>query len=319
MTGQAHFMQRRHLLAAACAAPLLPRYAFAADPALRMLVGATPGGGTDLVARAAAQELKTRLNRVVTVENRPGAAGNIAAAAVAKEADTLLLCYASHAINASLFPSLPFDPLRDFTPLSQIARSPLLLVVKPDCPANNFAELQALARKRPMSIGVAGLGSVNHLAGEMIKKQGGMDLLSVPYKGTGPALVDVMGGTIDMVLSNVASAQELVEGKRLKVVGVSTAQRVAAYPTVAPIAEVIPGFDYVSWYGLLGRAGMKPQDAEAIGSAARAAVASDAMRKHLQSEGMEPVGSTPAEFARFLRDEVERWRRVVALTGAKPA
>jgi tripartite-type tricarboxylate transporter receptor subunit TctC len=312
-------MQRRHLITAACAAPLLPRFAFAAETALRVLVGATPGGGTDLVARAAAQELKVRLNRPVTVENRPGAAGNIAAAAVTKEADTLLLCYASHAINPSLFPTLPFDPLRDFTPLSLIARSPLLLVVKADSPVNNFAQLQALARKRQMSIGVAGLGSVNHLAGEMMKKQGGMDLISAPYKGTGPALVDVMAGVIDMVLSNVSSAQELVEGKRLKVIAVSTAQRVAAYPNAEPIADVLPGFDYVSWYGLLGRAGMKPQDAETIGAAARAAVASEAMRKHLRSEGMDPVGSTPAEFSRFLQAEVERWRKVVALTGAKVA
>ena len=312
-------MHRRHLIAATCAASFLPKAAFAADPTLRILVGATPGGGTDLVARAAAHELKARLNRQVTVENRPGAAGNIAAAAVAKEPDTLLLCYASHAINPSLFASLPFDAMRDFTPLSQIAQSPLLLVVRPDLPATNFGELQALAKKRQMSIGVAGLGSVNHLAGEMMKKQGGMDLLSVPYKGTGPALVDVMGGSLDMVLSNSASAQELVEGKRLKVLAVSTAKRVAAYPTAAPIADVIPGFDYVSWYGLLGRAGMKRQEAEAVAAAARAAVASDGMRKHLQSEGMEPVGSSPAEFTRFLVSEIERWRTVVALTGAKSA
>jgi len=312
-------MQRRHLLAAACAAPLLPLHALAADNTLRILVGATPGGGTDLVARAAGQELRNRLSRPVTVENRPGAAGNIAASIVAKEADTLLLCYASLAINASLFPSLPFDPLRDFTPLSQIAKSPLLLVVKPELPANNFVELQALARKRSLSIGVAGLGSVNHLAGEMLRKQGGMELLSVPYKGTGPALVDVMGGTIDMVLSNVASAQELVEGKRLKVLAVSTAQRVAAYPMAAPIADVISGFDYVSWYGLLGRVGMKPQEVESISAAIRQAVSGEGMRKHLLSEGMEPIGSTPAEFSRFLRDDVERWRKVVALTGAKPS
>jgi tripartite-type tricarboxylate transporter receptor subunit TctC len=312
-------MQRRHLIAATCAAPLLPRFAFAAETALRVLVGATPGGGTDLIARAVAQEFRVRLNRTVTVENRPGAAGNIAAAAVAKDADALLLCYASHAINPSLFPTLPFHPMRDFTLLSLIAKSPMLLVVKPDSPANNFAELQALAKKRQMSIGVGGLGSVNHLAGEMMKKQGGMDLLSVPYKGTGPALVDVMGGVIDMVLSNVASAQELVEGKRLKVIAVSTAQRVPAYPNAEPIADVLPGFDYVSWYGLLGSAGMKPQDAEAIAAAARAAVASEAMRKHLRSEGMDPVGSSPAEFSRFLLAEVERWRKVVALTGAKAA
>lgn len=309
-------MQRRHFVAA-CTLPLLAGRVLAADSPLRILVGATPGGGTDLVARAAAQELKTRLQRTITVENRPGAAGNIAAAAVAKEQDALLLCYPSHAINASLFPTLPFDPIKDFTPLSLIARSPLLLVARPDFPANNFPELQALAKKRSVSIGVAGIGSANHLAGEMMKKQGELNMISAPYKGAVPALTDAMGGQVDLVLSNVASAQELIAGKRLKVLAVSTAQRVPAYRDAAPIAEVLPGFDYSSWYGLLGRAGMKPQDVEAIGSATAAAVRSEAMRKHLQTEGLEPVGSTPAEFSRFLQQEVERWRKVVTLTGAK--
>ena len=311
-------MQRRHFVAA-CALPFVAGRVLAADPALRILVGAPPGGGTDLVARAAALELTGRLRRTITVENRPGAAGNIAAAQVAKDPDALLLCYTSHAINPSLFPSLPFDPIKDFTPLSLVARSPLLLVARPDFPASTFPELQALAKKRSVSIGIAGIGSANHLASEMLRKQGGMDLLSVSYKGAVPALTDAMGGQIDLVLSNVASAQALVAGRKLKVLAVSTAQRVAAYPDAAPIADVLSGFDYSSWYGLLGAAAMKPQDVEAVGAATAAAVRSDTMRKHLQTEGLEPVGSTPAEFARFLQQEVERWRKVVALTGAKVA
>ena len=311
-------MQRRHFVAASALSFLAGRV-LAADTALRILVGAPAGGGTDLVARAAALELSGRLRRTITVENRSGAAGNIAAAQVAKDPDALLLCYTSHAINPSLFSSLPFDPIKDFTPLSLVARSPLLLVARPDFPASSFPELQALAKKRTVSIGIAGLGSANHLASEMLRKQGGVDLLSVPYKGAVPALTDAMGGQIDLVLSNVASAQALVAGKKLKVLAVSTAQRVAAYPEAAPIAEVLAGFDYSSWYGLLGAASMKPQDVEAIGAATAAAARSEAMRKHLQSEGLEPVGSTPAEFARFLQQEVERWRKVVALTGAKVA
>ncbi|MBK6007223.1 tripartite tricarboxylate transporter substrate binding protein [Ramlibacter ginsenosidimutans] len=311
-------MQRRHFLAAS-ALPLLAGRVLAADSALRILVGAPPGGGTDLVARAAAQELSGRLHRTITVENRPGAAGNIAAAQVAKDPDALLLCYTSHVINPSLFASLPFDPIKDFTPLSLVARSPLLLVARPDFPASTFPELQALAKKRSVSIGIAGIGSANHLASEMLRKQGGMELLSVSYKGAVPALTDAMGGQIDLVLSNVASAQTFVAARKLKVLAVSTAQRVAAYPDAAPIADVLPGFDYSSWYGLLGAAGMKPQDVEAIGAATALAVRSEAMRRHLQSEGLEPVGSTPAEFARFLQQEVERWRKVVALTGTKVA
>lgn len=311
-------MQRRHF-AAAVAAQLLAGRVCAADSPLRILVGAPPGGGTDLVARSAAQELAGRLRRTITVDNRPGAAGNIAASAVAKDRDALLLCYTSHAINPSLFTSLPFDPVRDFTPLSLVARSPLLLVARQDFPASSFPEVQALARKRSLSIGIAGIGSANHLASEMLRKQGGMDLVSAAYKGAVPALTDAMGGQIDLVLSNVASAQSLVASKRLKVLAVSTAQHVAAYPNAAPIADVLPGFDYSSWYGLLGAAGMRPQDTEAIGAAIAAAVGSDGLRKHLQTEGLDPVGSTPAEFARFLQQEVERWRKVVAVTGAKIA
>lgn len=315
-------MQRRHFLAAAGAMGCsLSGRAFAAtEPTGRILVGATPGGGTDLVARSLATELGARLQRQFIVENRPGAAGNIAAGAVAKaepDLGSLLVCYTSHAINASLFPKLPFDPLKDFTALSLVARSPLLLVTRPDFPAASLRELLASAKGRPLSIGVAGVGSANHLAGEMLKTQAGLTAVSVPYKGAGPALTDAMSGQVDLVFSNVASAQELVKGGRLKVLAVSTAQRVAAYPQAAPVADVFPGFDYGSWYGLLGPAGIKPADAQRVASAARAAVNGDAMRKHLTTEGLEPVGSTSAEFATFLQDEVERWRKVVQLTGAK--
>lgn len=317
-------MQRRHFLAAAGAACCATGRAFAADPSTRLYVGATPGGGTDLVARALATELGPRLQRQFIVDNRPGAAGNIAAGAVAKaDADlgSLLVCYTSHAINASLFPKLPFDPLKDFTALSLIARSPLLLVTRPDFPASSLRELLASSKRaqNQLSIGVAGVGSANHLAGEMLKTQAGISAVSVPYKGAGPALTDAMSGQVDLVFSNVASAQELIKGGKLKVLAVSTAQRVAAYPDAAPVAEQFPGFDYGSWYGLLGPAGIKPADAQRVAAAARAAATGEAMRKHLMTEGLEPVGSSAAEFAAFLQEEVERWRKVVQLTGAKVA
>ncbi|URI06674.1 tripartite tricarboxylate transporter substrate-binding protein [Aquincola tertiaricarbonis] len=317
-------MQRRHFLAAASASgwALAGRALAAGEPGSRILVGATPGGGTDLVARSLAAELGPRLQRQFIVENRPGAAGNIAAGAVAKaepDLSSLLVCYTSHAINASLFPKLPFDPLKDFTALSLVARSPLLLVTRPDFPAASLRELLASAKSRQgqLSIGVAGVGSANHLAGEMLKTQAGIAAVSVPYKGAGPALTDAMSGQVDLVFSNVASAQELIKGGKLKVLAVSTAQRVAAYPNAAPVAELFAGFDYGSWYGLLGPAGIKPADAQRVAAAARAAVSGEAMRKHLTTEGLEPVGSTSAEFASFLQDEVERWRKVVQLTGTK--
>lgn len=315
-------MNRRDFIgtaaAAGASAMALPAWA---EARTQILVGAPPGGGTDLVARTLAQELAPRLGRSCIVDNRPGAAGNIAAGVVAKaepDLGMLLVCYTSHAINASLFPKLPFDPLKDFTPLSLMARSPLLLVTRPDFGAANVRELIANGKGKRLSIGVAGVGSANQLAGEMLRAQSGIDMVSIPYKGAGPALTDAMGGQVDLVFSNVASAQELIKAGKLKLLAVSTAQRVAAYPNAAPVAEVLPGFDYASWYGLLGPAGIKPADVSKVAQAVKAAMAADQMRQRLSSEGLEPVGSTGPEFAAFLQTEVERWRKVVQSTGAKP-
>lgn len=318
-------MKRRSLLGALGAPWILGAAGVAAaqEAHTRILVGATPGGGTDLVARTLANALGPRLQRHCIVENRPGAAGNIAAAAVAKaepDLGTLLVCYTSHAINASLFSKLPFDPVKDFTPLSLVARSPLLLVARPDFAAGSVRELIALgaSKQRRFSIGIAGVGSANQLAGEMLRMQSGIDMVSVPYKGAGPALTDAMGGQIDLVFSNVASAQELVKAGKLKVLAVSSAARMAAYPQVMPVAEVLPGFDYGSWYGLLGPAGVKPADGARVAAAVKAAMAADQMRQQLAAEGLEPIGSTGAEFAAFLPQEIDRWRKVVVATGAKP-
>jgi len=294
----------------------------------RLLVGATPGGGTDLVARALAQELAARLKRHFIVDNKPGAAGNLAAGAVAKaEADgsALLLCYTSHAINAALFAKLPFDPLKDFSPLSLVASSPLMLVGRPGLKARNLRELLALASAQakagaaPFSMAVAGVGSANHLAGEMLRVEAGLELTSVPYKGATPAVADVMGGQVDLMFSNMATVQQLARAGKVQPLAISTAQRLAAFPDVAPVADVLPGFDYSAWYGLLGPAGMTPEVSGQLATAAKAALTAPEVQQRLLSEGLVPIGSTPAEFGQFLRQEIARWTRVVALTGAKPA
>lgn len=292
----------------------------------RLLVGATPGGGTDLVARALAQELATRLKRNFVVDNRPGAAGNLAAGAVAKadaDGSTLLLSYTSHAINAALFPKLPFDPVKDFTPLSLVASSPLMLVARPTLKAGNLRELVAESRGKAgasqLSIAVAGVGSANHLAGEMLRVEAGLDLVSVPYKGAAPAVADVMGGQVDLLFSNMATVQQLVRAGKVKALAISTAQRLASFPDVAPVADVLPGFDYSSWYGLFGPAGMAPELAAQMAAAAKASLASPEFQQRLLSEGLTPIGSTPAEFGQFIRQEIVRWTKVVATTGARPA
>ncbi|KJK24710.1 MFS transporter [Burkholderiaceae bacterium 16] len=317
-------MQRRDFLALLSAALLIPPDLRAATTVTKLLVGATPGGGTDIVARSLAMELESRLGRTFIVDNKPGAAGNIAAGAVAKaepDGSTLLLSYTSHAINPSLFQKLPFDTLKDFTPISLIANSPLILVARPSLKAGNLRDVIALAKAQPghLSLAVAGVGSANHLAGEMLKAEAGVDIVSVPYKGAGPAVADVVGGQADLLLGNVATVQPLLSAGKLKAIAVSTPQRLQAFPDVAPIAEVVPGFDYSSWYGLFGPANMPPDLVRQIEKAARAAVASPVMRQRLLKEGLVPVGSSAQDFAQFVRKEIDRWAKVVAVTHTKVA
>jgi tripartite-type tricarboxylate transporter receptor subunit TctC len=322
-------VNRRRLIALANALMLAPGGLLSLGKALaqaqvtKVLVGATPGGGTDIVARAIALELGKRLDRTFVVDNRPGAAGNIAALATAKaepDGNTLLLSYTSHAINASLYDNLPFDPVKDFTPISQIASSPAMLVARPSFKANNVAELIALAKTQPgkLNVAVAGIGSANHLAGEMLKRDAGIDIVGVPYKGTGPAIQDVVAGQIDLVFAGVATVQTLIKGGRLKALAVTSPKRLPAYPDVPAIAEVLPGYEYSSWYGLFGPAKLPPEMVDKLARAARAALASPEMAKRLVDEGLVPVGSSPAEFQKFVASEIVRWGKVVVATGAKP-
>ena len=316
-------MFRRDFLAlSATVAGLTSIGAQAQQSTIRLLVGATPGGGTDIVARALAIEMTARLGQQFVVENRGGAAGNIAALAVARAApdgNTFLLSYTSHAINPSLYPSMPFDTLKDFTPLSGIASLPAILVGRNTLKANNIKELIALAKAEPgkLNMAIAGLGSANHLAGEMLKRDAGIDFVSVPYKGTGPALADVVSGQIDLSFGGVATVQQLIKGGMLKPLAVTSAQRLAAYPDVPTIAEVLPGYAYSSWYGLFGPANMSQALVAKVSSAARAAVASEAMQKRFKDEGLVPMGTGPVEFDKFVRNEITRWGKVVTATGAK--
>ncbi len=312
-------MQRRDFLALLSAALVLPHDLHAAPAVTKLLVGATPGGGTDIVARSLAADLERRLKHPFIVENRGGAAGNIAAVAVAKaepDGATLLLSYTSHAINPALFEKKPFDPLKDFTPISLIASSPLILVARPGFEASNMRELIALAKGRPgkLSLAVAGVGSANHLAGEMLKHEANIDIVSVPYKGAGPAVADVVGSQADLLLGNVATVQPLLQAGKIKGLAVSSPHRLPAFPDLAPIADVIPNFDYRSWYGLLGPAGMAPDTVRQLEAACAAAVASPAMRGRLTREGLDPVGNNAAQFTQFLQAEIARWAKVVSVT-----
>ena len=314
-------MKRRDILLSSAA--LLAAGAHAQATPTRILVGAPAGGSTDTLARTLAAELGRLLGRTVIVENRPGAGGNIAADAVAKAApdgNTLLMSFTSHAINASLYPSLPFDPVRDFTPLTCVATSPSVLVAHPSVPAKDVRELIALAKAKPgkLNFAIGAMGSSLHLAGDLFKLQSGVFIVNIPYRGTAPAIQDVIAGQVELMFAAIGNAQAQVKAGKLKALGVTSARRLPALPDVPAIAEVLPGYESSAWFGLFGPARMTPELTRRVSDAARQAIATPDVRKRLESEGSVPVGNSPEEFSKFVQGEIQRWARVVKFSGAKP-
>ncbi|MEJ5988684.1 tripartite tricarboxylate transporter substrate binding protein [Ramlibacter sp. PS3R-8] len=313
---------RRVVLVAGALAALRVQ-AQGSQQAVRILVGAPPGGTTDTMARALAAELGRVLGRTVVVENRPGAGGNIAAELVAKAApdgNTLLMSFTSHAINASLYPTLPFDPVKDFTPLTMVSTTPALLVAHPSVPANNLKELIALLKGRPgqLNFAIGALGSSVHLAGEAFKMMSGTYVVNIPYKGTAPAIQDVLAGQVQLMFANIGNAQAHVRAGKLKALGVTSPARLAAFPDVPAIAEALPGYQSSAWFGLFGPARMPADLVKRTSDAARQAVGSAEVKRRIESEGATPVGNAPEEFGRFVQEEIKRWAKVVKYSGAKP-
>jgi len=316
------------LFAQLCAAiALLSLHAARAEdyPArpIKILVGATAGGTTDTMARAIAEPMAAALKQPVVVENRPGAGGNLAAAAVAKSAPdgyTLLVSFSSHTINASLYPSLPYDPVADFTPITMIARVPSLLVGRPDLAAKDLKALIALARAQPhkLTIGIGGIGSSLHLAGEKFKLMTGIDLLNVPYKGTAPALTDLLGGQIDLMFISMVTGAEQVRAGKLRAYGVTSEARQPAFPDLPAIGEAVPGFESTAWFGVFAPAKLPDAITAKLQAAIVAALAEPRLREQLKREGAVSVGSSPGEFAAFVREDIARWAPVVKASGATP-
>jgi len=328
-------MQRRRTLAtlatlstlAATGAPLRAFAQAAATPSaqgpIRIWVGAPPGGSTDTLAREIAPEMGRQLGRTVIIENKSGAGGNLAADHVAKSAPDgshLLLSFTSHTINATLYPKLPYDPVADFTPLTMVATSPSVLVANPSLPVKDVRELIAYAKARPgqLSFAIGGIGSSLHLAGEALKLKAGLFIVNIPYRGTAPAVADVVAGNVPLMFAAVGNARGLVQSGRLKALGVTSPKRLPQFPDAPAIAEVLPGFESSAWFGLFGPAKMPPDLVKRIADAARAAIATEAMRKRLEADGGTPVGNTPEEFAAFVRADVPRWAQLVRYSGAKP-
>ena len=314
-------MERRHFLASMAAATILPTWAHAQSTPVRIVVGAPPGGGTDSLARTLAAELSRIAGGTFLVENRPGAGGNIAAQYVANAApdgSTLLLCYTSHAINATLYSNLGFDPVSSFTPVSYVASAPSILCAHPSVAANDMPGLIALARQSPgkLNIALPGIGSAGHLGAEVLKMMAGIDMVSVPYKGTAPAMNDVVGGQVDMMFAGLALARGQLDDKRLKPLGLSSRDPLADFPQAIPIDRTLPGYDFSAWYGLLGPAGMDKRIADAYSVGVREGLENEKSRNRLRHEGMLVTASTPESFNTFLASEIQRWGAVVKASGA---
>jgi tripartite-type tricarboxylate transporter receptor subunit TctC len=290
---------------------------------IKLLVGASPGGTTDTMARAIAQPLSVSLGKPVLVENRPGAGGNLAADAVAKSAPdgyTLLVSFTSHTINATLYPKLPFDPVADFTPISMISTVPSLLVGNPKLPAQDLKDLIAMAKAKPdtLTIAIGGIGSSLHLAGDQFKMMADVRILNVPYKGTAPALTDVLGGQVDMMFISLVTGSAQVRAGKLRAYGVTTAQRQPSFPDLPAIGEVVKGFESTAWFGVFGPAHLPAEITDKLNAAIVAALKDPKLRTQLENEGAAPAPMSAADFAAFVRDDVQRWAPIVKQSGTRP-
>ena len=317
-----------HLAATAAVASLAPWLARAqADwpsKAIRFVVPFAPGGSSEIVARATAAEMAKLLGQSVFVDNKPGGAGNVAMGEVARADDqhTVILGHiGTLAVNPFIFDKLPYDPLKAFRPISLLSKVPSLYVVRPDLPAKDLKEFIALAKAKPGSLnyGSAGNGSAGHLAMEYLKMASGTFMLHVPYRGTGPQLTDLMGGRLDGAAVGAPAVLQFIKTGKLRCIATGTSQRLAQLPDVATVAEQgYPGFEMTQWYGLLAPASLPQAHADKLAAAAAKAVRSPEAVKLLESEAALTVGSTSAEFARFIEQEQQRWKPVIGRAKIKP-
>lgn len=290
---------------------------------VRIVVGFGPGGGTDLAARAIAQKLGDAFGTSFVVDNRPGAAGNLAGDIVAKanpDGYTVLMANSTIAIPG-LFRKLSFDVRRDFTPLSLIALGPSVLVVNPGLAASDVKSLVAMARGRPgqLTYGSGGVGNITHLAMELLMASTGTQMIHVPYKGGAPSVVGLISGEVMTLFTSIPTALPQIQAGKMRAIGVSISRRSPALPTVPTIAESgVPGYYAASWYGLLLPAGVPQPIVDALSREIVAAMQVPAIRDGMIRQGFDPVGNSPAEYRGFITEEIPRWDKVVKSAGIKP-
>jgi tripartite-type tricarboxylate transporter receptor subunit TctC len=303
-----------------CFAAATPRYP---DKPLRFVVPFAPGGGADLLARLVGAKAAETLGQQVVIDNRTGAGGNIAAEVVARSAPdghTLLQTNVAHAISTSLYRKLNYDLAQDFIPVSQLAWTPFVLAVHPGLPAGSVKELIALARSQPgqLNYGSSGNGGPSHLGTELFKTMAGIDLRHVPYKGGAPAAIDLIAGQIQVMFNTPPVVLPHARSGRMKALAVTSSRRIPAAPELPTVAEAaLPGFEITTWYGLMVPAGTPGAIVSRLHAVFAAALNAPEVRGRLLAENLDPVGSTPAEFAAYVRAEIPKWAKVVKQSGAR--
>jgi tripartite-type tricarboxylate transporter receptor subunit TctC len=322
-------MHRRRFLqlaATATAFPSLTRIARAqAYPSqpLRWVVGFPPGGGADTVSRIMARWLSERLGQPVVIENKPGASTNISVQAVANappDGYTILFIGASAAVNVTLFDNLPFNLLRDIAPVSGLIDFPFVLIVHPSVPARTVAELIAYAKANPGKISMAsfGAGSSSHVAGELFKTMAGVNLVHVPYRGSAPALTDMISGQVQVMFDVMTSALPHIRSGALRAIAVAGKNRFPGLPDVPVIADTVPGYEANSWCGLGAPRGTPPEIIDRLNREINAGLKNPAVIEQLAKVSTTPIIFTPAEFGAFMASEVEKWGKVIKVAGVRP-
>jgi tripartite-type tricarboxylate transporter receptor subunit TctC len=309
---------------AAFALALTAQLAWAQDyptKPIKMITPYPPGGPTDVLARAVSPKLAEKLGQPIVIDNRPGASGMIGADMVAKapgDGYTLLANASIHVINPSLYKNTTYDAIKDFAPVGLIAEVPLVLVVNPKLGVKTVKDLIAKAKEKPLNFASSGNGGAPHLAGEGFKIATKADIQHIPYKGSGPAVADLIGGQVDFMFDSLPSSMPYIKSGRLVAVAVTTKKRAAALPDVPTVAESgVPGFDVSTWYGIWAPAATPPAIVKKISGELAVVVRLPEVRARLADLGAEAVGNTPEEFAAFNRSELAKWAKIVKDSGAK--
>ncbi len=294
------------------------------NKAIRVIIPFPPGGGTDVIGRVVAQKLSERWGQTAMVENRPGASGSIGSDLVAKAAPdgyTLLLQGTQHAINLNLYEQLPYDTVKDFTPIAFIAVAPFLLSVHNSVPVKNVPELLAYIKAQPngLDYGSSGPGGGAHLAGEILKTATGLKLTHIPYKGGAPAMTDLLGGQIPMLFDPIPSTLKHVSSGRIKVLAISSAKRSPLLPDLPTVSESgVPGFDVVSWFGLYGPAKMPQALVLKINADVNTVLQLPEVKQKFAEMGTDAIAMTPEEFSAYLNVEIKKFAQAIKESGAKP-